>query len=141
MKLTQTLLFALTLVIVLAGCKKDDPTSSSDQYTNKLTLGMGMSGFTITTEATVFYAVAGRATVYWRLESAADMAGSSVTMKIERQAAGVFVTDTSITYTNPQSYGHIMLSSFTLPRTGSFRATGLLATGTVTVASQTFTIQ
>ena len=132
----------LMAVILIIGCKKSsNPASSSDQYSNTLTLGTGMSGFTITGETTNFYRVGGRATIYWRLESSADMAGSSVRIAIAKQGTNGFVSDTSFTFASTQSYGHIMLSSFALTATGSFRATGILVTGNVTVATKNFTIQ
>ena len=132
----------LMAVILVIGCKKSsNPTSSGDQYSNTLTLGTGMSGFTITGETTNFYRLGGQAIIYWRLESSADMAGSSVRIAIAKQGTNGFVSDTSFTFASTQSYGHIMLSSFALSEIGSFRATGILVTGNVTVATMNFTIQ
>jgi hypothetical protein len=50
----------LMAVILVIGCKKSsNPTSGGDQYSNTLTLGTGMSGFTITGETTNFYRLGG----------------------------------------------------------------------------------
>ena len=132
-------------IIIASGCKKDssNPSSGNDQYSNKLTLGTGVdySRFLITGEGTSFFKIGGTTQIYWRLESANDMAGSTVNIKIEKQSGSTFVNDTSFTFTNPQSYGHITISSLTISKTGNFRATGLLINGNTTVASKEFSIQ
>jgi hypothetical protein len=131
----------IMVVVFMNGCKKDSSaTSSSDQYTNQLTLGTGMNGFNITGETTSFSRIGGQANIYWRLESAKDMGGSSVTIAIDKQGSGGFVSYYSQTYPSPQSYGNIMLSSIVIADTGSFRATGILVTGNVTVATKNFTV-
>jgi hypothetical protein len=133
------------LIIIVSGCKKDssDPTSGNNQYSNKLTLGTGVdySKFLITGEGVSFYKAGGSVQIFWRLESANDMAGSNVNIKIEKQSGGTFISDTTITYPNPQSYGHIMISSFTFSKTGNFRATGILINGNTSVASKEFSVQ
>ena len=53
---SSTLIAALALLVTCSACKKDDPASSVDQYSNKLTLGTGMnaSNFTLAGEGSVF---------------------------------------------------------------------------------------
>jgi hypothetical protein len=100
-----------------------------------------MSGFTLINEGTAFTRLGANVTIYFRLESAIDMGGSNVTIKVEKESSGTWSDYNSFTFTNPQSYGHILLSAFSMPDAGSFRATGILATGSVTVASKAFTVQ
>lgn len=141
--------FLLTIIslflIISSGCKKEssNPSSGNDQYSNKLTLGTGAdySKFLITGESSSFNRVGGSAQIYWRLESTADMGGSAVNIKIEKQSGSSYVNDTTFTYSNPQSSGHIMISNFSFAQAGNFRATGILAEGSVTIASQNFSVQ
>jgi hypothetical protein len=100
-----------------------------------------MSGFTILNEGTTFTRPGANVTIYFRLESAADMGGSNVTILVETNSSGTWSNYNSFTFTNPQSYGHIFLSSFSIPDAGSFRATGILVTGSATIASKAFTVQ
>lgn len=133
---------AILLAISLIGCKKDDASTNSDQYSDKLTLGSGINSsnlFQLTGETTTFTGT--NLNIFWRLESKDDMAGSSVTIKIEKQVSGTYTTVQSIPYPNPQSYGHIMLSSFPWSQKGSFRATGILVAPNKTVAAIDFTVQ
>jgi hypothetical protein len=134
-----TTVFFLSLI---AGCKKDDSGTSSDQFTDNLKLGTGMnaSNFTLTGEGSTFTATPNNV-IYWRLESKDDMAGSAVTIKIEKNVNGTFTASASFPFTNPQSYGHIMMSAFPWNQTGSYRATGILTATSKTVASKDFTVQ
>lgn len=120
-------------------CEKNP--SSSDSFKNELTLGTGMSGFQLTGVSTTFARVGGSVQVYWRLESAADMAGSDVVLSIEKNSAGTWNSYNSQTFPHLQDYGHIMVSSITMTEPGSYRATGILATGNKTVASVEFSVQ
>jgi len=124
------------LVCGFSGCTKS-PTSSS--YQNKLNIGTGSSGFAIVGETAVFSGIL-PVTITWRLESSADMAGSSVIIVLEKQVSGSFVSDTAETFSNAQSYGHIMLSSINVNSTGHFRMTGKLQTPPTTIASKEFDI-
>ena len=133
----------LLLLLSFSGCKKDDASTNADQYTDKLTVGLGLNSanlFQLVGEGSTF-TYTSNLMIYWRLESKDDMGGSSVTIKIEKLTSGTYTTVQSIPYPNPQSYGHIMLSSFPVTTTGSYRATGILTTGTKTVATCTFTVQ
>jgi hypothetical protein len=133
----------LLLLMSLSGCKKDDASTNADQFTDKLTVGLGLNStnlFQLVGEGSTFTYTPNLA-IYWRLESKDDMAGSTVTIKIEKLTNGTYATVQSIPYPNPQSYGHIMLSTFPITATGSYRATGILATGNKTVATCTFTVQ
>jgi hypothetical protein len=141
--MTKHLHFAITVflfALLMLGCTKDT-TTNADQFTDKLTLGSGLNPsnlFQLAGESTSFSGP--NATIYWRLESKDDMAGSAVTIRIEKLVNGSYAAAQSFPYTNPQSYGHIMLSSFTLSQTGSFRATGILTATSKTVASCEFAV-
>jgi hypothetical protein len=69
------------------------------------------------------------------------MAGSAVSIKIEKLVNGSYTTAQTFPYTNPQSYGHIMLSTFIWSQTGSFRATGILTANSKAVATREFIVQ
>jgi len=131
--------------LALDTCKKDDDPASSntDQFTNKLTLGTGMnpSNFTLIGETTTFVRTGGTVPIYYRLESAADLGGSAVSIKIEKQSGSTYTTVVTYPYTNPQAYGHIIMAAFALGDAGSYRATGLLTVAGTTIASVNFTVQ
>ncbi|MFA6471185.1 MAG: hypothetical protein WCU00_04005 [Candidatus Latescibacterota bacterium] len=134
MKKYIVLLALATLLLTFPGCN-DNSTDSSSEFSNSLILGTGMSGFTITGQATSF---SDSTVIYWRLESEDDMAGSEVQIQISKAGSVIY----TFPYSNPQSYGHIMLSGFyhTFGK-GSFRATGRLVTGSKTVATCDYTVQ
>jgi len=137
----QTVLYLLLgICFASINCIKN-PSNAASGFSNQLTLGTGMTGFALTNEGTTFARLGANVTIYFRLESAGDMAGSNVTIQVEKNSSGTWSSYNSFTFTNPQSYGHILLSSFSMPDAGSFRATGILAAGNVTVASIQFTVQ
>jgi hypothetical protein len=127
---------ALFILAAAGGCG-----GGGDSFSDSLALGTGMnpSNFTLTGETDTF---TGTPQIYFRLESAKDMNGSSVQIEIEQQLlGGANVVDT-LTYQNPQSYGHILMSSF--PHNygqGNFRVTGTLVTGNHTVATAEYSVQ
>jgi hypothetical protein len=137
-----SILTSILLLSLLGGCKKDDASTNSDQFTDNLKLGTGInaSNLTISGETTTFTATANNM-IFWRLESKDDMAGSSVTIKIEKNVNGTFSTVQSYPFPNPQSYGHIMLSSFPWSTAGNYRATGILNANSKVVATRDFTVQ
>ena len=120
-------------MLAVVGCS-DKSTDSSSEFSNSLVLGTGMSGFAIVGEKTTF---SDSTMIYWRLESADDMKGSTVEIQVSKSGSGVG----TFSFPNPQSYGHIMLSGFyhTFGK-GSFRATGKLVTGGKTVAFKDYTV-
>ena len=136
------LLTALLLLSLVTGCKKEDSGTSSDQFTDNLKLGTGMnaSNFSLTGEGSTFTATPNNV-IYWRLESKDDMAGSAVTIKIEKNVNGTFTASASFPFSNPQSYGHIMMSAFPWSTAGSYRATGILTATSKTVATKDFAVQ
>jgi hypothetical protein len=127
-----------TLLFVSVGCG-DKSTNSSSDFSNSLILGKGMSGFNIIDETTSF---SDSTTIYWRLEGEDDMAGSPIEIQISKASTGGYQVVYTFPFSNPQSYGHIMLSSFyhTFGK-GSFRATGKLTTGNKTVATRDYAVQ
>lgn len=126
----------LLLVLLLAvSCQKKD---ASDEFSNSLKLGTGLNPsnlFQLTGEGTSFTKLT---PVYFRLESKDDMAGSMVRLHIVGSSVAY---DENWDFNNPQSYGHIFLSSFTLTEAGTYTVTGILVASSKTVASVTFTIQ
>ena len=133
----------VSIMFLSSSCKKDDSTSSSDQFTNKLTLGTGwnVSNFTLTGEGSAFTRVGTAATIYFRLESATDLGGAGISIKIEKQSGSNYTVVGTYPYSNPQSYGHIIMSSFTVSDIGSFRATGMITSSSSVIATTTFTVQ
>jgi hypothetical protein len=134
----KKIFFLLLITLAVVSCSKKSDSTSSTVFTNKLTLGTGVNPsnlFELTGVNTSFTA---STTIYFRLESADDMAGSAVRLQIEQQdGTPVF----SQNYPNPQSYGHILVSNFPpITRAGSYVATGILVTGSKTVASINFTM-
>jgi hypothetical protein len=130
-------IFSILLIsmVVISCSKKSDSTSS--EFSNKLTLGTGLNSsnlFELTGTGTSFVV---NTYIYFRLESVDDMGGSKVRIKIDKQDGTAY---NSIDYPNPQSYGHIFLSSFMITAPGSYKATGILVTGTKTIASVNFTV-
>lgn len=107
------------------------------QFSDKLILVLGLNAsnlFQLATETATFRATP-NFMIYWRLESKDDMAGSAVTINIEKSVNGSYTAVQSIPYPDPQSYGHIVLSSLPWTQTGSFRATDILTAETKTVAA------
>jgi hypothetical protein len=131
-------ILCLTCCCMFAAVSCEKKPTSTD-FKNELTLGTGSSGFALTGTGTVFdFPQGGSLQLYWRLESSDDMAGSRVIISIENFAGGVSVSQT---YTNSQSYGHIMCSSITITAAGSYRATGTLETGNKQIAAIDFAVQ
>jgi hypothetical protein len=128
----------LSLGLVSCGGSKN-PTKPTDEFTNALTVGTGMSGFTLVGETTSFSGAPVQ--IYYRLESADDLGGSAIEIRVEKKTGGVYQAGPTFSFSNPQNYGHLILSSFTLSTTGEYRATGVkLSTGTA-IASREFVVQ
>ena len=132
-------LFVAGIVLLMGASCNDKSTNSSSEFSNSLILGAGMSGFNIIGEATTF---SDSTMIYWRLESADDMKGSTVEIQVSKSGASGYQSVGTFPFTNPQTYGHIMLSGFyhTFGK-GSFRATGKLVTGGKTVATKDYTVK
>jgi hypothetical protein len=84
------------------------------QFSDKLIFVLGLSAsdlFQLAAETTTFTTTP-NFMISWRLESKDDMAGSAVMIKIGKSVNGSYTAVQSIPYPDPQSYGHIMLSSF-----------------------------
>lgn len=145
MKNIYSLLIIIVFIFSIAGCKKDDsnPASQTTEFTNKLTLGTGAdySSFKITGESLSFTRIGGTASIFWRLESVLDMAGSSIQIKLEKSEGGSFVAYSTLSFPAAQNYGHITISSFQLKDVGTYKATGIIVNQSYTVASLVFTVQ
>lgn len=135
---TGIVFISLCLLSIGIVCEKNP---SSNEFKNDLTVGTGTSGFQLTGTSATFTLVGGSVQIFWRLESAADMAGSDVMLSIEKNSAGTWVSYNSQMFPHLQDYGHIMVSSITITEPGSYRATGTLVTGNMTVASVDFSVQ
>jgi hypothetical protein len=131
----KLLLLVLIALAVVSCSKKSDSSSSS--YSNTLTLGTGfnLSNFQLIGVSTTFPV---SSTIYFRLESADDMGGSKIRIQIDKQDGTPYTTVPD--FDNPQSYGHIFLSGFSLPDKGNYKATGILVTGLKTIASVNFVL-
>jgi hypothetical protein len=142
MRLTNYLVgLVASLCVLCASCSNDDNPTIAVQYSNKLTLGTGTnaSNTSLTGESDEFRALGGVAVLYWRLESAADYAGDSVSLRIEKRVGDSY---TPIgTYSTARSYGHVVVSSVSIANAGVFRATGFLTSTSTDVASKAFTVQ
>jgi hypothetical protein len=107
------------LVLASAGCG-----SNNSDFNNSLTFGTGFggNGFDLINPGTSFSVAAEGTTgaIYFKLESAADMAGRAVRIYIND---GTYATHD---YPSLQSYGHILLSSFRITDTGTFTVKGYL---------------
>jgi len=132
----KKILFLLLISFLAISCSKESDDSSSSEFSNSLTLGTGVNytNFTLTGAGTSF---SKNSTVYFRLESSDDMAGSKVRLTFDKD--GTFYS-TAPDYDNPQSYGHIFISGFSLPDAGSFKVTAILVTGNKTIATANFTL-
>ncbi|HBS86596.1 MAG: hypothetical protein A2W91_20475 [Bacteroidetes bacterium GWF2_38_335] len=124
--------------LVFSGCKKEEDEES--EYSDKLALGTGMSGFDLVGEGTTFTQTSGSVIIYFRLESEADMAGRPVVLDFLTSGGSLINT---ITRDQAQDYGHIMLSSFEwLGGTGNFKINAYLSEGSekTFVATINFTV-
>jgi V8-like Glu-specific endopeptidase len=129
----------LLIAAVAVSCSKKSDSTTTTEYSNKITLGTGLNPsnlFELTGVGTTFTA---GTLVYFRLECAADMGGSDVRIQIDNQDGTPYSTIPD--YHNTQSYGHIFLSGFSIPDAGSYKATAILVTGLKTVASINFVLK
>jgi hypothetical protein len=121
-------------LLLLSSCEE------KSEFTDALTLGTGMSGFTITGESSSFTQTSGSVVIYYRLESEEDMAGRTAVLDFETSSGSLINT---ITRPQAQDYGHIQLSSFEwLGSTGTFVMKAYLADGVdkIFIAEKEFTI-
>jgi hypothetical protein len=114
-------LFFLVLVCapILSACG-----SNTSEFKNSLTFGTGLGPtyFDLIGESTTFSVglMGSTGQIWFRLESEADMAGRAVRLYIND---GTYAQED---YINPQSYGHILLSSFRITDVGTFTVKGYL---------------
>ncbi len=136
-------LAVVLLSCVLMSCSEDEAATGVTQFTDRLTLGTGAnaSNTALTGESSAFISLGGVAVIYWRLESATELGGAGVALKIEKKSGSNYTLIGSYPYASPRSYGHIVISSISLADAGTFRATGLLTSTATEVASTTFTVR
>jgi hypothetical protein len=133
----KIILMFLAALAFVSCSKKSDDSNSTPAYSNKLELGTGLNPsnlFELTGKGTTFTLLSA---IYFRLESADDMAGSAVRIQIDTQTGTAVAT---YDYPSIQSYGHIFLSSFAVEVPGNYKATGILVTGNKTIASVNFVV-
>jgi hypothetical protein len=134
----KKILFLFLVALAFVSCsKKSDNSSTATTYSNKLELGTGLNPsnlFQLIGTGTTFKLLN---SIYFRLESADDMAGSPVRIQIDTQSGTSVAT---YDYPSIQSYGHIFLSSFAVEVPGNYKATGILVTGNKTIASVNFVV-
>ena len=111
---------ALVLAVMMGAC--GGTKADSTTYTDKLTIGTGMSGFDLVGEASTFSLTTTSGTLYFRLESSTDIGTRFVRLRIVNSAGAVTTRDV----TPPQAYGHIVLSSFPITSQGSYVVHGYL---------------
>ncbi|MBI5538580.1 MAG: hypothetical protein HY951_00855 [Bacteroidia bacterium] len=129
----QRTLILIIIIISFSSCKKEKVTE--DEFTNNISLGTSMStsSMELTGVSTNFYH---SSAIWFRIESVDDMAGSNVKLLVEKADTTYY----SAEFTNPQSYGHIFISSFNINETGNYKATGILVNGNKTISSINFTV-
>jgi hypothetical protein len=133
----KKLLFVILSGLILVACSKKSEDTTSE-FSNSLKFGTGLNPsnlFLLTGEGTVFPKLT---SIYFRLESQDDMAGSAVKIQVNKSDGSIY---NSYTFPSIQSYGHIYLTSFSIPDAGNYTATGILVTGNKTIATQSLTIQ
>jgi V8-like Glu-specific endopeptidase len=134
----KKILCILLIAAVAVSCSKKSDSTTTTEFSNKITLGTGLNPsnlFELTGVGTTFTA---GTVIYFRLESAADMGGSDIRIQIDNQDGTPYTTVPD--FDNPQSYGHIFISGFAIPDAGSYKATAILVTGLKTVASINFVL-
>jgi hypothetical protein len=119
--LQKAFLFVMfTYIFFLGACSG----GGGSNYKNSLTFGTGIggNGFALVGESTTFSVglMGSTGQIYFKLESADDMAGRAVRLYISHG------TYDQKDYPNPQSYGHILLSSFRITDVGTFPVEGVL---------------
>ena len=102
-----------TYIFFLGACSG----GGGSNYKNSLTFGTGIggTGFDLIGESTTFSVglMGSTGQIYFKLESAGDMAGRAVRLYINKIYS-------QKDYVNPQSYGHILLSPFRITDVGTY---------------------
>jgi hypothetical protein len=143
MKLKHCCLVFVVLALTILGCKKDEaPTSAGDQFVDELTLGTGMSGFSISGEAATFTKdpVSNEASIYWRLECKDDYGNQGARLRIEKLVSGAYQSYKTIDPPVAQNYGHIYVNGPVTVAVGSYKATGIHIGSGRTVAVVDFVV-
>ena len=130
----------LLITLALTGCK-DSASDPAPAYTDQLTLGTGLNPSNPFELIGVGTTLLKSEPIWFRLESSADMAGSDVRIVITTNVGGNWMDYQSPVFSNPQSYGHIFLSSFIIDDPGSYKARGVLVATGATVASTSFIVK
>lgn len=132
MRKTIWFLFLAMLTLQIS-CKKD----ADAEFTNEMKFGTGLAGngFELAGMGSTFTA---GTLIYFRFESEEDMAGRMIVLEVMNQAGSLYNT---FEYTNPQSYGHIFLSSFIIQNPGAYTVNARLGDSGVSVISAAITVQ
>jgi hypothetical protein len=117
---TAFFFFALVCISFFGACG----SGGSSNYQNSLKFGTGIggTGFDLIGESTTFSVALMGSTgqIWFKLGSAEDMGGRAVRLYFNDG------TYQQKDYTNPQSYGHYLLSSFRITDTGTFKVKAFL---------------
>jgi hypothetical protein len=130
------ILYIFLGIILLSGCAKKSSTDNSP-YSNSLQFGAGISISDLNALTGITTTFNASAVIYFRLETIDDRSSSAIKIQIDKQDGTSYNT---FTYPAAQDNGHIFISYFTIPDPGIYKATGIIATGNITVATQNLTI-
>jgi len=124
---------------------EEKESDSSSEFKNQLTVGIAAdyTKFALIGEGPILYCDFLPMAVHWRLESKDDMGGSPASLVLQKSSdALVYTTDTTMLIQNPQSYGHILMSSFAIKAKGYYRMIGsLTAPATKVIDTCTFEVK
>jgi hypothetical protein len=112
-----------------------------DSFSDKLTVGLGITGtgFDLAGEGTTFsVSELGSSSLWFRLESAADLDGRFVRIYIDSLGNdGSSAPYGQKDYEPPQAYGHIFLSTFRITDPGSYRLRGFHVKTVIDIGEET----
>jgi hypothetical protein len=123
----------LAVMSLQISCKKD----ADSDFSNELKFGTGLAGngFDLAGIGSTFNA---GTLIYFRFESEEDMAGRKVVLDVLNQSGTVYNT---YQFPNPQSYGHIFLSSFFIQDPGAYTVKARLGDSGVAIVTAGITVQ
>jgi len=131
------ILFVFLAAILLTGCSKKS-TDQTSPYSNNLQFGTGISISDLTALTGVTATFNAGDVIYFRLETVEDRSASALKIQIDKQDGTSYTT---FTYPASQDNGHIFISYFSITDPGTYKATGIIVTGNLTVATQSLTIR
>lgn len=131
------ILYLMLAAILLTGCSKKS-TDQTSLYSNSLQFGTGISISDLTALTGITTTFNAGDIIYFRLETIDDRSASAIKIQIDKQDGTSY---TSFPYPAAQDNGHIFVSYFSITDPGTYKATGIIVTGNLTVATQSLTIR